>query len=143
MLWQPGELPSAWAMELLERTWLDPYESEHAVYPLDWFRIVGMRKRIAKAYDRGPLQVQASDPGAEMSLHHRLLKGWLDSRLGPAGGVDFRWTSGAEGCRIAGPEPEELVLDCRINATRVALDSAERDPLFAPALKSTLTGPRA
>jgi hypothetical protein len=139
VLWQPENTPSSWALEFLDRTWTDPYKLEHATYPLDWFRILGIRKAIAKAYDNGPLRVRTSDPGAEMSLAHRLLKGWLASRLGSDGEVDFRWTSGARGCRIEAPDTAELSLDDPVGATRVALDNAERDPLFAATLKELLT----
>lgn len=139
VLWQPAAEPSTWAMEFLDRTWSDPYQREHAVYPLDWFRISGMRKRVAKAYDHGPLELLCADPGAEMSLPHRLLGSWLKGRLGGLGEIDFRWTSGP---RLTQLKTEvgtsELALDDRVDAVRWALDRAGRDPVFAQTLKTLL-----
>jgi hypothetical protein len=138
VLWQPDSPPSNWALEFLERTWSDPYQLEHAVYPVDWFRLLGRRQQIANAYDRGPVTVKARDPGAEMSLVHRLLKGWLEARLGQASEVTFRWTSGAPGCCIDATEPVELPLLDDVRAIRIALDNANRDPVFWQTLKAML-----
>jgi hypothetical protein len=138
ILWQPDSPPSSWAMEFLDRTWSDPYQLEHAVYPMDWFRIRGMRKQIAQAYDQGPVQVRACDFGADMSLPHRLLKAWLQARLGNNSEVEFHWTSGPASCRLDGPEPTDLPLVDDVHAVRVALNSAERDPVFAQTLKALL-----
>lgn len=137
-LWQPEAPPSNWALEYLDRTWSDPYQFEHATYPLDWFRILGRRKAVARAYDHGPVKLRAFDPGAEMSLKHKLLRGWLVSRLGNASEVDFQWTSGRSGCQIGNEEPQDLPLLEDLQAVRVALDQAERDPVFAHSLKALL-----
>lgn len=138
ILWQPDSIPSAWALEFLDRAWSDPYGREHAVYPIDWFRIRGIRTQVAKAYDRGTVQIRASDPGHEMSLPHRLLKGWLQSRLGHDSAVQFNWTSGTSSCRIASPETIELGLDDHVSAVRLALNNAGRDPIFVETLKALL-----
>jgi hypothetical protein len=142
ILWQPEASPSGWAMEFLERTWSDPYQSEHAVYPFDWFRILGMRTQIARIYQQGSVSIRACDPGAEMSLHHRLLKAWLQARLGSDGGYDFRWTSGPQACQVVAPEALDLRLVDDVQATRVALDKADRDPVFQQTLKALLTTSR-
>jgi hypothetical protein len=128
-------------MEFLERAWSDPYQAEHATYPIDWFRTLAMRRAIAQAYDSGQLQVRACDPGAEMSLPHQLLKAWLLARLGETSAVDFRWTSGSSGCRLEGEEPMELTLLDDVQAVRVALDRADRDPVFAQTLTKLLSLP--
>lgn len=139
VLWQPAVDPSTWALEFLDRTWSDPYQREHAVYPLDWFRISGMRKRVAKAYDRGSVALRCADPGAEMSLPHRLLGSWLQGRLGASAEIDFRWTSGPRSTQLTTEVgTSELTLDHRVDAVRVALDRAERDPVFAQTLKALL-----
>lgn len=140
VLWQPEARPSNWALEFLDRTWSDPYQREHAVYPLAWFRILAMRKRIAKAFDRGPVSLRCTDAGAEMSLTHRLLKSWLTSRLGKSSELDFRWTSGPASTQlIIDGEPTPLTLDDPAEAIRAALDRAERDPVFAQTLKTLLS----
>lgn len=139
ILWQPETAPSNWAMEFLERSWADPYQQEHATYPLDWFRIQGMRQGIANAYDQGPVLVRAYDPGAEMSLTHRLLKAWLRGRLGDgAPEVEFRWTSGPMATLIEGEPPQELSMVDDVQACRTALDHADRDPVFLQTLKALL-----
>lgn len=139
VLWQPEAVPSNWALEFLDRTWSDPYQREHAVYPLDWFRIFGMRKRIAKAYDRGTVTLRCADPAAEMSLSHRLLRSWLNARLGAGHDVDFRWTSGSRSTTLStDQEAVELSLDDPVEAIRAALDRVERDPVFAQTLKALL-----
>jgi glucose-6-phosphate dehydrogenase assembly protein OpcA len=138
ILWQPEAPPSNWALEFLERTWNDPYQLEHATYPLDWFRILGMRQAIANAHDAGPVEVRACDPGAHMSLPNRLLQAWLAARLGSSGEVAFHWTSGQAGCRIVSEPPAELSLIDDVHAVRVALDRADRDPVFAQTLKALL-----
>lgn len=137
-LWQPEGDPSDWALEYLLRIWTDPYRQEHAVYPIDWFRLRSMRQQIARAYDSGAVEVRASDPGAKMSLAHRLLSSWLSSRLIDLGGWDFRWTSGPEATSIIKPKPTQLALDSPIDASRLALDSAERDHIFKSTLQALL-----
>ncbi len=140
VLWQPEAVPSNWALEFLDRTWSDPYQREHAVYPLDWFRIFGMRKRVAKAYDRGTFTLRCADPAAEMSLPHRLLRSWLNARLGAGHDVDFRWTSGSRSTVLSTDQgPVELSLDDPVEAIRAALDRVERDPVFAQTLKVLLS----
>lgn len=138
ILWQPEAAPSDWSLELLGRSWSGPFEREHALYPLDWFRIHGMRSQIARVFDKGPTKVRAYDPAAEMSLAHKLLQGWLKARLGNNPEMDFRWTSGERGCRIQEPEELELHLFDNISAARYALDHPDRDPIFAQSLKALL-----
>lgn len=142
ILWEPETPPSNWALEFLWRSWSDPYQLEHATYPMDWFRILGMRQKIANAYDQGRVEVRACDSGAHMSLHHRLLKAWLEARLaGSSAEVDFHWTSGQQGCRIVSEPTSELALVDDVHATRVALDQASRDPVFAETMKALLAPP--
>lgn len=136
ILWQPETAPSNWAMQFLERSWSDPYQQEHATYPLDWFRIQSMRRAIANAYDQGPVSIRAFDPGAEMSPAHRLLKAWLASRLGENSAVSFHWTSGPPSTQIDGDPPLELDFVDDVQACRAALDHADRDPVFAQTLKT-------
>lgn len=139
IIWQPETAPSNWALEFLDRHWSDPYEQEHSIYPLDWFRILGMRKRLAKAYDQGEVTLCCADPEAEMSLSHRLLRGWLQARLGSDQGVGFRWTSGERSTVLSGSEGrQELVLDDAVDAVRAALDRSDRDPIFPQTLKALL-----
>lgn len=142
VLWQPDTAPSNWALEFLERIWTDPYQSEHAVYPLDWFRIQGRRQQIARAYDRGPVKLRASDPGAEMPLAHRLLQGWLRARLGTSPEVDFGWTSGQTSFLLEGETAVDLPLLDDVRAVQIALDQAARDLVFLQSLKAALTGGR-
>ena len=140
VLWQPETRPSNWALEFLARTWNDPYQREHAVYPLAWFRILGMRKRIAKAFDQGPVSVRAADSGAEMSLTHRLLKSWIAARLGTSSEVNFRWTSGPTSTELGvGADLSPLTLEEPLESIRSALDRAERDPVFAETLQALLS----
>lgn len=139
-LWQPVADPSSWAMEYLLRSWSDPYRKEHAIYPVDWFRLRGMRRQIAMAYDRGALSIRASDPGAKMSLAHQLLKSWLESRLPADSGLQFRWTSGPQATELLSPQIESLGLDDLLVAARVALDNTDRDPIFEGTLRK-LVGP--
>lgn len=138
VLWQPEATPSDWSLELLGRSWSNPYGKEHALYPLDWFRILGMRSQIARAFDLGPTKIRACDPEAEMSLAHKLLQCWLRARLGNNPEMEFRWTSGEKGCRITAPEERELHLFDHLSATRSALDHPDRDPIFAQTLKALL-----
>jgi glucose-6-phosphate dehydrogenase assembly protein OpcA len=142
-LWEPDIAPSNFSLEYLERLWSDPYQFEHAVYPLDWYRILGRRRSIASAYDRGPVDIMASEPAAEMSLANRLLQGWIQSRLGSSSSeVRFRWTSGPLSCCLEQPEPREIPLLDDLQATRLALDYGERDPVFLETLQAVLAAKR-
>lgn len=135
VLWQPDQEPSPWALEGLHRLWADRYGQEHAVYPLDWFRLLGCRKQLARLYGVGPLRLKMSDPGAHPSLIHRLLLSWLIARLGPdLPGCQVQWTSGPFGRRLEEPEGLDLYLLDDREAVRYALDQAGRDPVFEESL---------
>lgn len=121
--------------DTLPYLWEDPLKSEHAFYPLTWFKLTSARQKIAAAYSCSnielalPKDIGAPGPFAE------ILTTWLRSLLPVSDFQDgtvqvvsssessvptLHWSAGSVG----------LESQNSLDAVRQALDRPFRDPVF-------------